>query len=171
MLKGSFSFLCVIVLAGVLSGRAAIAEDMMLPKGEVLLQVRGAMEVSNVEGRAEFDLEMLKALPVTSFRTSTIWTQGEIEFSGVALVDLLEAVQAHGEVIHAIALNDYAIDIPVSDAVEGGPIIAYAMNGEAMSVRDKGPLWIVYPYDSSSEFRTETIYARSIWQLDRIWIE
>ena len=52
--------------------------------------------------------------------------------------------------------------------MEGGPIIAYMMNGEEMSVRNKGPLWLVYPYDLNHEYRSEVIYSRSIWQLDRI---
>jgi hypothetical protein len=42
------------------------------------------------------------------------------------------------------------------------------MNGAEMSIRDKGPLWIVYPYDASDDFRSEVVYSRSIWQLDRI---
>jgi hypothetical protein len=42
------------------------------------------------------------------------------------------------------------------------------MDGKTMSVRDKGPLWIIYPYDSSADYRTEVVYSRSIWQLDRI---
>jgi hypothetical protein len=37
-----------------------------------------------------------------------------------------------------------------------------------MSLRDKGPLWIIYPYDSKSDFRTEVVYSRSIWQRDRL---
>ena len=41
-------------------------------------------------------------------------------------------------------------------------------NGGRMSVRDKGPLWIVYPFDSSEEYQAELIYSRSIWQLVRI---
>lgn len=68
----------------------------------------------------------------------------------------------------SIALNDYAVDIPVSDAVADGPIVAYLMNDQPMPVRDKGPLWIVYPFDSKAEYRTEAIYSKSIWQLSRI---
>ena len=59
----------------------------------------------------------------------------------------------------------------MSDAVEGGPIIAYYTNGEEMSRRDKGPLWVVYPYDSDIAYQTELVYSRSIWQLDRISVE
>ena len=42
------------------------------------------------------------------------------------------------------------------------------MNGDVMLVRNKGPLWVVYPYDENPEYRSEVIYSRSIWQLDRI---
>jgi hypothetical protein len=52
--------------------------------------------------------------------------------------------------------------------VTGGPIVAFARNGAPMPLRDKGPLWIVYPYDSNPDYQSELIYSRSIWQLDRI---
>ena len=50
------------------------------------------------------------------------------------------------------------------------PLVAYEMDGETMSRRQKGPLWIVYPFDSDADFRSEVIYSRSIWQLDRLEI-
>ena len=34
-----------------------------------------------------------------------------------------------------------------------------------MPVRDKGPFFIIYPYDSSAALRTEQYYARSAWQV------
>jgi hypothetical protein len=68
----------------------------------------------------------------------------------------------------ATAINDYTVEIPMSDAVEGGPIIAYLMDGNEMSIRDKGPLWVIYPYDSDADFRSEVVFTRSIWQLDRL---
>jgi hypothetical protein len=58
--------------------------------------------------------------------------------------------------------------MPLADAMVDGPLLAFLMNGEPMSVRDKGPVWLVYPYDADAAFRTEQIYAWSIWQLDRI---
>ena len=38
----------------------------------------------------------------------------------------------------------------------------------AMPVRDKGPLFIIYPFDSSAELRSEPYYSRSAWQLRTI---
>jgi hypothetical protein len=40
-----------------------------------------------------------------------------------------------------------------------------------MSLREKGPLWVIYPYDSDPAYRTEETYSRSIWQLNRLAAE
>ncbi len=114
------------------------------------------------------DRAALAALPVTKVTTSTIWTDGVREFTGVALADLVAAYGIEGSLLRATALNDYAVEIPIEDAARGAAIVAYLLDGSEMSVRDKGPFWVIYPYDSDPQFRTETIYSRSIWQLTRI---
>lgn len=144
------------------------ARALDAPEGDVILTVTGAITQTNAGAAAAFDLAMLQAFAAIEIETTTIWTEGVQTFVGVELDDLLAAVGAEGAVLRAIALNDYAVDIPVTDAVDGGPVIAYLRNGAAMSLRDKGPLWIVYPYDSAPEYQSELIYSRSIWQLDRI---
>ena len=153
----------VFALSTVISA-PAWAEDLAMPEGKVILTVSGNVANTNADGTAQFDLEMLEALESDSFETSTIWTEGTIAFEGV----LVEVLGIEGETLRATAINDYAIEVPLSDAVEDGPIVAYRMNGETMSVRDKGPLWLVYPYDLNADYRTEVIYSRSIWQLDRM---
>ncbi|HEV8034818.1 molybdopterin-dependent oxidoreductase [Yoonia sp.] len=121
------------------------------------------------EGKVQtYDLDALKEMGAVTFETKTIWTDGPQSFTGVSLLKLAEELNLEDGVLLASAINDYTVEIPISDAVEGGPIIAYLNNGEPMSVRDKGPLWIVYPYDSDPKYRSELIYSRSIWQLDRI---
>ncbi len=138
------------------------------PTDTIVLTVSGEISEHNQNDTAVFDIEMLSKLPVTEFTTSTIWTEGEVNFTGVSLDVLLEQIGGTGTTMFATAINDYAVEIPVSDAQAGGPIVAYLMDGQPMSVRDKGPLWIVYPYDSNADFQSEIIYSRSIWQLDRI---
>ena len=119
----------------------------------------------------EFSLTDLRKMDATTFQTTTIWTHGLQEFTGVALHVLLDETGAEGSTLAATAINDYVIEIPVSDAIPGGPIIAYERNGSTMSVREKGPLWIVYPYDSNIEYQSEVTYSRSIWQLDRLELQ
>lgn len=147
------------------------AGELPKPTGPVLLTVTGAIENTNAEGAALFDRAMLESLGPVSFETTTIWTDGRQRFTGVELSRLMDAVGAHGDVADATAVNDYAIDIPREDWISGGPIVAYLTNGAPMSLRDKGPLWVVYPYDSKTNYQSEVIYARSIWQLDRIIVE
>nr|WP_299031618.1 molybdopterin-dependent oxidoreductase [uncultured Sulfitobacter sp.] len=146
----------------------AWAQDMAAPTGDVMLTVTGNLEQTNGEGAALLDLDLLQALEQTTIETSTIWTEGKQTFEGVSLAVLVQALGITGETLRATAINDYTVEVPLTDAVEGGPIVAYRLNGETMSVRDKGPLWLVYPYDDNSDYRTEVIYSRSIWQLDRI---
>lgn len=143
-------------------------EELAAPKGDVILTVSGAIDTTNADNMAQFDLPMLEALGGKVVETSTIWTDGTQTFQGVPLNVLVERLGFKGNKLRATAINDYAVEIPASDAVEGGPIIAYRLNGETMSVRDKGPLWIIYPYDADASFRSEVVYSRSIWQLDRI---
>lgn len=144
------------------------AADLATPKGDVILTVSGLIDTTNSDPTAQFDLEMLEELDATIIETSTIWTEGKHSFQGVSLAVLAKRLGISGANMRLMAVNDYTVDVPMSDAVENGPIIAYKMDGKTMSVRDKGPLWLIYPYDSSAKFRTEVIYSRSIWQLDRI---
>lgn len=138
---------------------AARAQD----SAEVILTVSGAVTATGAD--ADFDMAELRALPAISFETTTTWTEGVTRFTGVPLAALLDAAGATGTVIEAIALNNYSVSIPVDSLDRDTPIIAYEMDGATFSRRDKGPLWIVYPYDESERYRNELIYGRSIWQL------
>lgn len=121
--------------------------------------------------QTDFDLDMLDALPQEVFETSTIWTEGVMEFSGPPLSAVLEMLEAEAGSVTAFALNDYNVALEPDTIFQSFPIIATRINGQPFSVREKGPLWLVYPYDSSKTYRTEVIYSQSIWQLDRLRLE
>ena len=113
-------------------------------------------------------LEELDALKQAAFSTTTIWTEGTIRFSGVPLWTILSHAGAEGTKLRLVALNDCSIEMPVGDLEEAVPIVATRMDGETMSIRDKGPYWVIYPYDEGSEYATETNRSRSVWQLSRL---
>jgi hypothetical protein len=159
---GSFLALCI--------GTFAMAEDLQVLTGSAILTISGDIEQLEGGDPIVFDRADLMALPATTFETSTIWTDGVQSFTGVSLQTLALEIGVNDGRLLATAINDYTVEIPLSDAVEGGPIIAYLMDGEEMSIRDKGPLWVIYPYDSDADFRSEVVYSRSIWQLDRLEI-
>ncbi len=164
---GFFKALAAAGLFG-LAATAVVAQDLGAPTGEVLMTITGAIERKNAGESAQFDLAMLEAMDPVTITTSTIWTDGVQEFRGVPLVRLMQEVGAQGSMIAASALNDYTVQIPMEDAVEGGAVLAFEANGEGLSVRDKGPLWVIYPYDSSKDYQSEVVYARSIWQVAKM---
>ncbi len=146
----------------------AIALATPVLAGEIVLTVSGDVAAPEQGEAWTFDMEDLRALPSVEFDTGTIWTEGTQTFKGVPLAVLLNHVGAAQGTVRAVALNDYAVPIPTADAVAGGPIVAYMQNGAEMPIRDKGPLWIVYPFDDNDTYKSEEYYSRSIWQLDRI---
>jgi hypothetical protein len=122
----------------------------------------------------EVTLQDLDRLPQYSFETTTQWTEGPIAFSGPALKDVLAKVDAGDDptqVIHLIAANNYEVILDLDLVEDTVPVVATRINGETFGVRDKGPLWVVFPYDLDTEYQKEGVYSASIWQLVEIFIE
>ena len=120
---------------------------------------------------ASFNMKFLKSLPQQTFVTQTPWYKDPVKFTGPLLRDVLAAAKAKGEVINAVALDDYQAKIPFSDATDYDVILAHQMDGKTLTAKDKGPLFVVYPYDSKAEFQAVRFYERSIWQLKALRVE
>jgi len=161
----------VLLAALALFGRPAEAGEygpLPKPSGTVILTVTGAIANTNAPGRAEFDLAMLEALGMATFTTTTSWTDGPQRFEGVHAARLLAAVGAAGAVARVTALNDYAAEIPL-DMIEEYPVLlAFRQNGKALTARDKGPVWIVFPRDDYPALDDPRIDLLSVWQLEAI---
>ncbi len=147
---------------------ARAAEPLPDPTGRTVLTVSGNVSETNDATVARFDMEMLKSLGVARVTTSTAWTEGVSVFEGVRLSDVLDRVGASGDTLTAIALNDYSAELPSEDARTWPVILAFSRDGKALSVRDKGPLWIVYPRDDHAELQSETHNGKWVWQLKAI---
>ncbi|MEM7774063.1 MAG: molybdopterin-dependent oxidoreductase [Pseudomonadota bacterium] len=119
--------------------------------------------------RADYNWFQLEDLPKTRFRTSTPWTEGRTRFEGVRLKDVLEVTGIKARKLRAVALNAYFSEMLLAD-VEDSALIATHVDGKRISVRDKGPLWIIFPFDSRSELKSEVFYSRSVWQLRKILV-
>jgi hypothetical protein len=133
--------------------------------GPVVLTVLGRVRHPNAGSTAQFDMAMLAKLPQHSFVTRTPWYPTPRKFSGPLLRDVLAACGAEGSNLRATALNDYRVDLPFEDTQRFDVLLARLLDDKPMAVRDKGPLFIIYPFDSSAELRTTVYYSRSAWQL------
>lgn len=141
------------------------------PGPDVVLTIGGKVASPNAGARAAFDMKMLERLPQHSFTTRTPWYTEPVRFTGPLLRDVLAAAGASGTSIVAIALNDYRTEIPFADAVQHDVIVARLMNDKPMPVREKGPLFIIYPFDSKPALKAEAYYNRSAWQLHQLQVQ
>ncbi len=156
------------LLAGTAFG-PALALDR--PQGRVVLTLGGPAVTGNqTDGKAHFDMKMLEQLPQQSFSTQTPWYPQPISFTGPLLRDVLAAADVkpgarQRSKIVLTALNGYKAEMPFEDVLRFDVIVARLMNGRPMPVREKGPLFVVYPFDSRPELKADQYYGRSIWQL------
>jgi hypothetical protein len=134
-----------------------------------ILRVGGA--AFGTKAPLAFDLEALDALPQTRFRTTTPWHQGIVEFSGVALKDLVAFAGIEARQLQLIALNDYAVDADLAELIAADALLATRQNGQPLPVTDKGPVFVVFPFDERSELKHQTFYSRAVWQLTEIVLQ
>ncbi len=166
--------LVALLVPSLLVGRTSsgeAADALPQPSGPVVLEITGSIRNTNADGAARFDRQMLEALGSRKLRTSTAWTTGEAEFEGILARDLLDAVGAEGTSVTASALNDYAISIPLQELHRYPVMLALKMNGDYLKMKDKGPIWIVYPRDQNRELQDSLTDKKWVWQLYMLHVE
>ncbi|KQA99694.1 oxidoreductase [Vibrio metoecus] len=102
--------------------------------------------------------------------TETPWTQGSTEFKGISAQAILAWMGVKQADLKVIALNKYWAVIPYSDIEKYNPVFAIQKNGKPMAIRDRGPVWSIYPLSSSGELNNEVLHSRMVWQISHIEI-
>lgn len=143
------------------------------PTGDTVLTVSGRIDAPGGNGVVAFDLESLESLGLVEFEVDDDQAEGRrVTFRGVRLAEVLAVTGAAADatMLHTVALNDYAVEIPIEDAVVYDALLATSVDGERMPVDRFGPVRVVYPYDAHD--LDATIYdPRWIWQLASIEVE
>jgi len=163
------ALLSLLVFVG-LATLSHAAEPLPPAKGPVILTISGKIERTNSAAGAQFDREMLETLGRASITTRSEVSSVPQVFDGVPLRAVLERVGASGMAMRATALNDYVIVIPLED-LQFEPILAMRADNRVLTVRDKGPLWIVYPRDTHKVLQDIRYDSRWVWQLSKLNIE
>lgn len=136
---------------------------------QVLLTVRGLR--TGGEKAAPLDLSYLDSLPQVECSVDDRLAEGrQVTFRGVLLSTVLSALGVQdARVLRADALNDYSVDLPMSDVTALPVLLATRLDGQPMTVAHYGPLRVIYPttgYDLDP-----TVYdPRRIWQLSAITV-
>jgi hypothetical protein len=142
------------------------------PTGPVILRITGKIAAAS-NGEVAFDMAGLESLGVVRYTTPTNWTEGPATFEGVLLSKVLEAIGADpsATTLTMVALNVYRAPVPLEDAHKWPVMLALKENGKYMSVRDHGPIWVVYPQHLDADLGNYEMSARWVWQLGAISVE
>ncbi|SCK25448.1 molybdopterin-dependent oxidoreductase [Vogesella sp. LIG4] len=157
-------------LLAILFTAAASVQALDKPQGRPILTLSGLV-AKNTGSDTQFDSQMIDALPQVKMTVATPWYKTAQTFEGPLFRDVLKAAGASGKRLYVVALNDYAAEIPLSDLNKYDVILARKVNGKVLNVRDKGPLFVMYPFDKHPELQTKDIYSRCVWQVNRIRVE
>lgn len=169
MIRSSFLLapaLSVLLLNATVNADPAWQEP---PVNPVILTVNGEMQCCP-NGTVYLDLERLDALPQTTINTITPWTESVHSFTGVRLNELLETLGVKGTQLEAVALNDYSTIFSTAVSSKYPVILATRRDGQLMRVRDKGPIWIIYPLSDYPELRKEQHHHAMVWQLKALTV-
>jgi hypothetical protein len=169
----SAKFVAAAAIIGIVSGfGVSMAETTSSsPDAQPILTVTGKIAPRSGEATVQFDRAALEAIGMVTFETNTPWYKVPVKFEGISLSKLMEIVGAKGSSVVAVALNDYSSEIPIEDFAKYNVILALKRDGEYMPVRDKGPLFVVYPYDSNPELKSQKFYSRSVWQVAKLVVK
>ncbi|MFB9216325.1 hypothetical protein [Vibrio sinaloensis] len=141
------------------------------PMDEPILWVSGNISESNSSQGVELDEAMLSELEVATIRTNNHVVDSVVEYKGPTLASVLEYVGAKGTQVKVIAWDDYVVTIPVNDIKKYQVLLATHEAGTRMTIDDKGPLFVVFPFSDHAELRNDFYYSLSVWQVRELVIE
>jgi hypothetical protein len=148
-----------------LVGLAAVA-----PAGRALAE-EAALELVAADASRTLELSLgdLAAMPQVTIVTENEFADGEVAYRGPLVRDVLARLDLDGlDFVRFVAANDYYVDIPTDDFTVYDAIFAMEADGERLSRREKGPLWLMYPISEHPELRDPIYLRRLIWQVVRI---
>jgi hypothetical protein len=130
------------------------------------------LSVTNGENTITYTIDELLALPQEIVVTTNDYVDEVTTFQGPSLRSVLEAADITQDArLKMIAINDFASSAPAADAYKYSVILAVLRDGEEMSIRDKGPIWVIYPMDDHAELQDDLYNGRLVWQLKSITAE
>lgn len=154
-------------LLGALAGPARLPE-LGNPTGKVILTISGKIQKANAGKTVKIDLAMLDSLPQSKVVTKNPWTKGTHTYEGPLISTVMDWVGSKGTNLVVTALNDYVATIPTTDLIQWPVILSTRVDGHPMTIREKGPTFVAYPFDEHPRLLNEVYFCRSIWQVTSI---
>lgn len=133
--------------------------------------MHGNAELVLARGPEKYCLSLaeLEAMTWTTIVTENEYADGMVTYRGPLARDVIAGLGLDVfDTLRFTAANDYYIDIPTKELETYDVILAMEADGERLSRRDKGPLWLMYPISDHSALRQPIYSQRLIWQVVEI---
>ncbi|WP_205789976.1 hypothetical protein [Microvirga makkahensis] len=136
----------------------------------MLLIISGSTGQTAMGYEARLDRNMLESLRPASVETfSFVWAKKPLcEDIPRRIVPGREGRK--GTSIVVTVPNRCKITTPLGD-LKYEPVSAMRVDGQVLTLRDKGPPWVVYPGEAAPALQAPIYEARWIWQLIRLQVE
>jgi len=160
-MEGRSILSAVLIIVALLTGPiAAWGEETLLTINRSVNGLSDVIELTRSE---------LQQLDQVELRTENEFVDGLTTFTGPLARDVLDSVgRGVRNTVLLTAANDFQVEIPITDFDNYDVVFALSANGETLSPRDKGPIWVIYPMSQHNELQDPIFNARLIWQLVRI---
>ena len=133
------------------------------PVEDVVLTISGDISTTNVGDTLQLDLPTLERLGLVEYSVDDQQAEGRVAMFRGPLMSTLLKVAGAGDgatTLRSRALNDYEVDIPISDVERYPVLLATSVDGERMPVDSYGPIRVIYPYES---FDIDPVVHDPLW--------
>lgn len=155
------------------SGTLKSGNAVPVPNGKAVLTIDGNISQTNVEKTLQFDMATLESMRIIEYKVDDPFIKKNILYSGVLLSDLLQVAGAdkNATTLKLWALDDYSVEMKISDANKWPVIIATKADGAYMPLDQKGPLISVFPFNDFPEIDHLTYDNQWLWALAKITVK
>ena len=117
------------------------------------------------------DIERMPQTALTLTLPKAIGIAGVHAWQGVPVSRLIALSGRKPHSLQVAALNGYSVSVPVEDIQRFNPILALRRDGALISVREKGPFLLIYPFDTFPELNQQIYLNRLVWQVNEITLQ
>jgi len=154
-------------------GKLKPGDAISVPTGDVILTINGDISQKNSGDALQFDLATLESIGLVEYDVDDPFVKKNIVYSGVLMSQLLKVAGASSEAttLTLTALDDYSVDMKISDVVKWPILVALKADGGYMPIDKNGPLISIIPYNDFPELDHLTYDAVWVWSLSEITVK
>jgi hypothetical protein len=142
------------------------------PTGDVVLTVDGKIGTKNAGDTIQMDMATIESVGQFDYKMQDPFEKRPTIFHGPLMSDLLDLwnIDKDATTLTMVALNDYKVDVPISDLRKYPVLFAVQQDAKYMPIATRGPAMLVYPYDNF-QFDRQKYDDYWIWQIKSITVK